>query len=702
MRLSRKCNDNSGIATLRVLVSNTSNGQRHGSGRQDNRGVCMTVDQLMIIAILVCSMGMFMWGRWRHDMVAGGALLACILTGLVPSAEAFAGFGHPAVVTVACVLVLSYGLQITGAVDALAQKVLPAGAGQTLSIFSLTALAAILSGFMNNVGALALLMPVAIQIAVKQNLPPGRVLMPLAFGSILGGTTTLIGTPPNLIVSGFREEAGMGHFAMFDFAPVGLSITIVGILFVGLVGWRLVPARKNADSASFDTGTYLTEVRVQGESKAIGKTLREVEVILEKADAQIVGLVRGEVRVIAPYSRRVLRDDDILVIEAEPESLGAALSSLGLKLEEEVLDSTTEQDEPDEDNVVARDAKKPDSKKSRSAKRASDTAVKSGKAAGKSAGKKTGKDGSGDSKSGAEADADADTKTPAKTDELVIQELVVMPGSPLQGRSATDIELRTRYGINLLAISRQGRRSIKRLRSTTIQAGDVLLMQGVPEAVSGFAGDYRCVPLATRDIRVPVKGQAVLAVAIFISAIAITALGLLPVAVSFSMAVLAYMALRIVPPRAVYEAIDWPVIVLLGALLPVAGAMASTGTADVMATALLGSVAQGNPVVALALVLIVTMTLSDFMNNAATAAVMCPLAISIAAQLGVNPDSYLMAVAIGASCAFLTPIGHQNNTLILGPSGFKFGDYWKLGLPVEIVVVAVSMPVLLWVWPLQG
>lgn len=656
----------------------------------------MTVDQLMIIAILVCSMGMFMWGRWRHDMVAGGALLACILTGLVPSAEAFAGFGHPAVVTVACVLVLSYGLQVTGAVDALAQKVLPARAGQTLSIFALTALAAVLSGFMNNVGALALLMPVAIQVAVKQNLPPGRVLMPLAFGSILGGTTTLIGTPPNLIVSGFREEAGMGHYAMFDFAPVGLSIMVIGILFVGLVGWRLVPARRNAETASFDTGTYLTEVRVQSESKAIGKTLREVEVILEKADAQIVGLVRGEVRVIAPYSRRVLREDDILVIEAEPESLGAALSSLGLKLEEEVLKGSTEQDETDDEVAESSEKLKSDGKKTRSAKRSSDVSTRSGKASGKNADAEQ----TSDSKRGADDEADTDAKAPAKSDELVIQELVVMPGSPLQGRSATDIELRTRYGINLLAVSRQGRRSIKRLRSTTIQAGDVLLMQGVPEAVAGFAGDYRCVPLATRDIRVPVKGQAVLAVAIFLGAIAVTALGLLPVAVSFSTAVLAYMALRIVPPRAVYDAIDWPVIVLLGALLPVAGAMASTGTADVMATALLESVAQGNPVIALALVLIVTMTLSDFMNNAATAAVMCPLAISIAAQLGVNPDSYLMAVAIGASCAFLTPIGHQNNTLILGPSGFKFGDYWKLGLPVEIVVIAVSLPVLLWVWPL--
>jgi di/tricarboxylate transporter len=623
----------------------------------------MTQDQLLVIAILVLSMVMFIWGRWRHDMVAGAALLACVLTGLVSADQAFVGFGHPAVVTVACVLVLSAGLQQTGAIDALTRRVLPASAGPTLSIFALTLLAAVLSGFINNVGALALLMPVAIQIASRLDIPTARVLMPLAFGSILGGMTTLIGTPPNLIVSGFRAEQGMGHFAMFDFAPVGVSVTVIGILFIGLIGWRMVPARRQADAGSFDTGTYLTEVRIISGSKAIDKTLREVELILEKSDAQVVGLVRGQVRVIAPYSRRILREDDILVIEAEPESLGAALTSLGVKLEEE---GRTEADGTDADT----------SEESEPAKTESKTA---------------------DAKTAEKADKKTASE---KVDELVIQELVVMPGSNLIGRTASDIELRTRYGINLLAISRQGRRSVKRLRSTEVQAGDVLLMQGVPESVAGFAHDFNCAPLAERDIRVPVKGRAMVAVGIFLTAIVLTAFAVLPVAVAFSAAVLAYMALRIVPPRSVYQAIDWPVIVLLGALLPVAQAMADTGTADILATFLLDSLAQGSPVIALVLVLVVTMTLSDFMNNAATAAVMCPLAISISAQLGVNADSFLMAVAIGASCAFLTPIGHQNNTLILGPAGLKFNDYWRLGLPLEILVVIVSVPVLLVVWPL--
>lgn len=621
--------------------------------------------QIVITVILLASVSMFLWGRWRHDMVAGGALLACVLSGLVPAENAFAGFGHPAVITVACVLVLSHGLQLTGAIDAITRRVLPARGGPVLGILAITILAALLSAFMNNVGALALLIPVALQLAARLEIPAGRVLMPLAFGSILGGTNTLVGTPPNLIVSGFREQAGLGAFAMFDFTPVGLSVTVIGVLFIGVIGWRLVPLRRQAETTGFDTGKYLTEVRVPDRSKAIGKTLRDVEQLLERSDAQIVGLVRGEVRVIAPYPRRVLRQGDILVIEADPESLAAALRSAGLKLEESVPASKEQPgSELPEIDVDGEEATAPSQE------------------------------------SADEAHSSGDNGKSPPSQEVVLQELVAMPGSRLLGLSAADMELRTRYGINLLAYSRQGRRSISRLRSTPIQAGDVLLMQGVPEATAAFAADYGCVPLAARDINVPVKGQALTASAIMALAVMLTALGILPVAISFGMAVLAFMALKIVPLRSVYQSIDWSVIVLLATMLPVAGAMATTGAADVLAQWLMTSLAFGDPVVALALILIITMTLSDFMNNTATAAVMCPLALSSALQLGVNPDSFLMAVALGASCAFLTPIGHQNNTLILGPGGFRFGDYWRMGLPVELLVIGVSLPVLLATWPL--
>jgi len=609
-------------------------------------------EQLLIVVILLATVGMFLWGRWRHDMVAAGALLACVFTGLVPYADAFAGFAHPAVITVACVLVMSHGLMTSGAVDALTRRVLPAKAGPTLSIFMLTALAALLSAFMNNVGALALLIPVAMQISARLNLPPGKVLMPLAFGSILGGTTTLIGTPPNLIVSGLRAEAGFGSFGMFDFTPVGFSMTALGVVFIGLVGWRLVPGRTQTDVEGFDTGIYLTEALVPEGSKAAGMKLREIETALEEADAQIIGLVRNDVRVSAPNSGRYVHAGDILIIEAEAEKLATALSSLGLVLEE-----------------AQHKAEKQD------------------------------KEETGDAAETEEKEKEKKEKAPP-SDEIVLVELAILPSSGLLERTPTDIQLRNRFGINLLAVSSQGRRSRARLRTYRFKAGDVLMMRGAPEAIAEFASVASCVPLAERALYIPDKRKAITASLIMGLAVAVVAFGLLPAALAFTAGVLASMVLRTVPPREVYEAIDWPVIVLLGALIPVAAVMQSTGMADLIARFLLESVAQGNPVFALALILAVTMTLSDLMNNAATAAVMFPIALGTASQLGANPDTFMMAVAVGASCAFLTPIGHQNNTLILGPGGFRFGDYWRLGLPLEILIMAVSIPVLLWAWPL--
>lgn len=635
---------------------------------QNTRGIKVTRDQAALLLVLLITVVMFVWGRWRHDAVALASLLACVFLGLVPVDQAFYGFGHPAVITVACVLVLSRGLQTSGAVDALAHRVLPTSAGPRVTIAALVGLGALLSAFMNNVGAMALLMPISMQLAEKHGMTPGKVLMPLAFGTILGGMTTLIGTPPNLIVSGFRASTGAGSFGMFDFTPVGLAVAVMGVVFVSLLGRRIVPERPGAGTESFDTGTYLTEVRVTGEGKAAGRTVGEVDKVLAEVDAQVIGMVRNEVRVYAPIPSRGLRKGDILVIEADPKALSKMLSRLGLRLEEDVQHEgpiPAEQNEGHESpNVRTRDASDEESNEH----------------------------------------AEASDKKPAEPrrgrSETVLQELVPLPDSSLLGRSASDLELRTRYGINLLAVSRSGRRSIKRLRSTTFKAGDVLLMQGPPSVLASFAADFRCVPLATRAISIPNKRNAAIASLVMALAIAGAAFGLVPASISFAAGALAYFVLGVVSPRKIYDAIDWPVVVLLAALIPVAGAMATTGTADLLAQGMLDTLARENAVVALVLLLIAAMTLSDFMNNAATAAVLCPIAISAAAQLGANPDAYLMAVAIGASCAFLTPIGHQNNTLILGPGGFRFGDYWRLGLPMEILVVLVSVPMLLMVWPL--
>jgi di/tricarboxylate transporter len=618
----------------------------------------MTAEQIQILFVLAATVGLFLWGRWRHDMVAVASLLACVIFGLVPKGDAFAGFGHPAVITVACVLVLSRMMQLSGAIDILTLYVLPAKAGRTTSIALLAALAAVLSAFMNNVGALALLMPLALQTARRLDLLPGQVLMPLAFGSILGGMTTLIGTPPNLIVSSFRAELGGEGFGMFDFTPVGLGVAATGLLFVALVGWRIVPRRERADAESFETGAYMAEVRIAKDSPIAGKSLREIGESLARADVQVVGQVREGLRVTAPNPGRKLMAGDILVLEAEPEGLATAVSQLGLRLVGDV---------------------------------GHDKEAKKGGSAEKSSGKKA-KESSG--KAGAVSAPSGDAG------EIALTEVVARPGSDLAGRSVKDIQLRQRFGINLLALSRQGKRSVRRLRSERIREGDVLLLQGPPGAIANFSNSYACVPLAARAVRLPGKRQALAASLVMACSIGGAAFGLLPAAIAFAGGVLAAMALRLLPVRQVYEAVDWPVVVLLGALIPVAGAMSTTGTADVLARLLLEFAAGGNAVLALALILVITMTLSDFMNNAATAAVMCPIAIGTAVALNARPDSFLMAVAIGASCAFLTPIGHQNNTLILGPGGFRFGDYWPLGLPLEIVVVLTGLPLLLVFWPL--
>lgn len=611
----------------------------------------MDHSQLTVFAIIAVTLLLFLHGKWRHDIVSLLALIACVVTGLVPSDRAFDGFSHPAVITVAGVLVLSSALQHTGVVDVLAQRLLPSDSGTSITIAALTALAALLSSFMNNVGALALLMPVALQIAQKHDLPPGKVLMPLSFGTMLGGMTTLIGTPSNLIVSGFRREFDGQGFSMFDFTPVGATIAIAGVTFLALIGWRIVPARERAGADTFNTGAYLTEARLGPDSKAIGLTLREAEEALSSADAQIISLVRNEVRLMAPHPATRFREGDILLIEADPETLAGALEKLGLVFGE----------------APSRDAEDNDASSADSHTRHTE-------------GERSERNG--------------------ELDESGLVELVVLPGSGLAERTAQQVNIRKRFGVNLLAISRQGSRIQSRVRNTALRQGDVLLMHGPPDLISEFASITGCAPLAERALRVPDRTKMLLAAAIMVLSVGMAAVNLLPASVSFSIGVLLVMLTRVLPLRNIYSSVDWSVIVLLGALLPVAYAMESTGAAELLAVFLMDNLAQGNAVLALILIMVITMILSDLVNNAATAAIMSPIAIGSAVQLGVSTDPYLIAVAIGASCAFLTPIGHQNNTLILGPGGFRFGDYWPLGLPLEIAVGVVAIPMILIFWPL--
>lgn len=727
------------------------------------------------LTILALTVALFLYGRWRHDVVAIAALLACTATGLVPGADAFIGFSHPAVVTVVGVLILSYALERTGIVDVIAERALPKTSSITLAILSVTALGAFFSAFMNNVGALALLMPIALQTAQRLNIPPGQILMPLAFGTILGGMTTLIGTPSNLIVSSFRAQASDSHsgFAMFDFTPVGGVIAVVGVLFVSLVGIRLIPKRLQAESNSYDLANYLTETRVLPDTKAVGMRIAELEAQLHEADAKIVGFLRQNLRINAPHRTLKLRPHDVLMLEADPKKLTKLLSTLGLvfneakpkgsqsaKEEEHQTEAATHSDLPealsasdsdasqavplkptkpaglpadeaqpsrqlryatlDEQSALVHlnpnhdqghttteetqpqtstDSQKPASRDSNKEKAPTkeEQRKKDKKEERKGNRKEEKKEDRKGGKNGGERARERDSSEDSNT-ELV--ELVILPGSMLIGRSATDLRLRSHYQINLLAISRQGKRLRARPRRTPLRTGDVLLLQGPVDNITEFAQSSGCAPLEARELRVPNRRNMAFASAIMIFAVGSAALGWWSAALSFVLGILLLILTNVIAPRNLYRAVDWSVVVLLAALIPVAQAIEQTGAASLIAEFVLHQLAQGHTLWALGLLMLTTMFLSDLMNNAATAAIMSPIAIKTAQQLEVSTDTFLMAVAIGASCAFLTPIGHQNNTLILGPGGFKFTDYWRLGLPLDILIISITLPLLLYFWPL--
>lgn len=592
----------------------------------------MSFDQTAILAVLAAVIALFVWDRLRADVVALLALMACVALGLVPPEEAFGGFGHPAVVTVAAVLGLSAALARSGVIDLIAARIGRWSGNPLTQSGLLCGLGGFLSAFMNNVGALAMLMPVAISMAQRGGYRAGMVLMPLAFATVLGGMVTLIGTPPNLLIAGYRRDAGGEPFGMFDFAWIGLPLAVVGIAFVALVGWRLLPVRGRAGGAGarpFDVAAYLTELRVPDGSPAIGRRLSDLLGELEDPPA-VDAMVRSWNQVVRRLNHAILQKGDVLIAQGETEAI-QALVAKGFEL------------------VAAKDLERED---------------------------------------GGAVEEEA----------LALMEVVVPPRSWIEGRTAAAIDLRARFGLNLLAIARSGAPLDRRLRDQRFEAGDVLLLQGEREGLTEAVRAIGCLPLAERRIALT-PGRAVVPVALFAAAVAATAVGVVPAAVALVAALLGMVLARSIGAREVYDAIDWQVIVLLAAMLPVADALQTSGAAELLAGALAAAAGELPARVTMGLLLIVTMALSDVMNNAATAVVMAPIGIAVAAALGVSADPMLIAVGIGASAAFLTPIGHQNNLLVMGPGGYRFGDYWRMGLPLELLMAALAVWLIPIAWP---
>ncbi len=590
----------------------------------------MTSDQIILFALFGAVFALLLWGRFRYDLVAFSALMLGVVLGVVPSDTAFSGFGHPATLVVALVLIVSAGLVRSGAVFLITRTLVDSARGLGRHIALMGAVGALLSAFMNNVAALALLMPVDIQTARKAGRAPGLSLMPLSFATILGGMATLIGTPPNIIIASIRHDTLGEPFHMFDFAPVGATAALAGLVFVALIGWRLIPDRGGAQEPEATFAPYIAELTLPGESPHEGKRLAELDTEAERADVAILGLIRDGKRRYGRAANAVLRAGDTLVLEAAPEALDEFRSALGLAF----------------------------------------------------------------------SDAERQEQLTAAGEGLEVVELVVPEGARIAGRTAQGVGLAWRQNAILMGISREGRPIRDHVRKTEVHPGDILLLlcpTGRAADVTDWLGGL---PLAERGLSVTADDKTWTAIGLFAAAVAAASFGLIYLPVALGLVVIAYVLARILPIADIYNHVEWPVVVLLGSMIPLGAALETSGGTELIAGALV-TLTGGLPAwVVLTVLMLVTMTLSDVLNNTATTIVAAPVGIQMAQTLGVSPDPFLMAVAVAASSAFLTPIGHKNNTLILGPGGYRFGDYWRMGLPLEALIVAVSIPAILLFWPL--
>jgi di/tricarboxylate transporter len=591
----------------------------------------MTYEQTLIFVILAATLAGFVWNYWRYDIVSGVALLAAVYGGIVPAEKAFEGFSHPAVVTVAAVLVISRALQNTGIVDRLVRLLAPTRRTASLQIGAGSGLVLLLSAVMNNVGALALMLPVTIRNAARARRPVSLLLIPLSFASLLGGLVTMIGTPPNLVVAAFRQSHTGEAFGMFDFAPVGGVVALAGLAYLTLIGWRLLPRNEAGNEASRfrkKLDPFIAEVRLPDDSPFDGMSIGELEKLCEN-EITVMAIIREGEKIFAPHMIRRLNTGDSLVIEGDPQIWEPLCD--GKRFDRLVRGEATEQ--------------------------------------------------------------------AVTTKSVALVEAVVMPNSALIDRSARRIRMHDNFGINLLAVSHQNEPVVSRLKNTKFEVGDVLLLQGDRDKLDRTVEDLGCLILADRGTAAAGIGRkAWLGFGIFGCALVGAASGLTTAPVALVTAAAAMVITNVISLRDVYESIEWPIIMLLGALIPIGMAMKTTGAATLIAEGVL-NVGGGLPVWAIiAMILIVSMWLSDLIHNTPTAVLMAPVAAGIADGLKLSVDPFLMAVAVGSASAFLTPIGHQSNTLVMGPGGYRFLDYTRVGAPMEVLIVLVAVPMIMLVW----
>ena len=589
----------------------------------------MVGDQMLAMMVLAATMALLISNRWRYDVVAVMGLLAAVVLGVVPADRAFAGLGHPAVITVAAVLVMSQALQRSGIVDYLATLIASIERGPHAQIGLTCAVTALLSAFMNNVGALALMLPVALRNAGRTDVSPSVILMPLAFASLLGGLVTMIGTPPNIVIAAARAKASGTPFGMFDFTPVGLTVALTGLIFVVVASRYMVPERRRhvADGDRYHIKKYLIETKILPASPLVGRDVGHLESLCQN-EATVMAMIRGSRRYLAPKGSDLLQAEDVLILQGDPLALRPVLEGRGLM--------------PVGDQGVRQDL--------------------------------------------------------LTSEDVRMVEAVVMPAAPIEGRSMRRLRMHETYGINLLAMARQGQPPAARLAEARFEIGDVLLLQGHVDHLKRVLPMLGCLPLAERGLNLHQPTWSWLPLGIFVAAVIIAATGLISVPIAFVAAVLAMVLTNAIPAREIYSCIEWPVVILLGSLIPIGEALETTGTTELIADAI-GALAGGMPIWGiLALFMATSMLLSDLIHNTPTAVLMAPIGATLAQNLGLPTDALLMAIAVGSASPYLTPIGHQSNTLVMGPGQYRFGDYWRLGLPLDMVILMVAVPMILWMW----
>lgn len=592
----------------------------------------MTTQQILSFLVLAGTMALFVWGRLRFDVVAVVGLLAAVLLGVVPEKKAFAGFSDDIVIIVGSALVVSAAVARSGVIERVVQLIGPRLGSFRAQLIFLVATVAVLSAFVKNIGALAIMMPIAVQMSKRSGASISCYLMPMSFASLLGGLVTLVGTSPNIIVSRMREQLTGHPFGMFDYAPVGLGLAAAGVAFL-CVGYKLLPSGQTPAASmgeALDIQDYVTEASVIPGSAMIGKRVRDLATNAE-GNVAVRSIIRDRQRPAPVGDDTELNEGDIVVLEGSPEALERTIALSGLELEGE------------------------------------------------------------------------DRPIPAEgaSDEIGVIEAVVGSDSLLIGAAAGRLELHQRYDLNLLAVSRSGARFTQRLRDIRLRAGDVIVLQGVLTQFPARLQQLGCLPLAEREVRLGNLRRSIVPVLILAGAMLITALGFVAVQTAFFAAAALMILSGALPVREAYSAVEWPILVMLAALIPVSEAIQTTGGTALIAQGL-SHLATGMPGWgALALILCSAMAVTPFLNNAATVLVMAPIAANFAGQLHYRPDGFLMAVAVGAACDFLTPIGHQCNTLVMGPGGYRFGDYWRLGLPLSILVIVLGVPLIGFVWPMR-